>query len=52
MTIAEITSLISNVGFPIGAFLLVFFKLGAIVDKNSEAITKLTEKIDLMCKSQ
>ena len=37
----EITELISNVGFPIAAFLLMFWQNTKVIKKNTEAINNL-----------
>ena len=39
----EIINLISNMGFPIAAYLLLHFKLGKQIDKNTAAIEQLAE---------
>ena len=36
---------ISTIGFPIVAFLLMWYQSNSIIKKNSEAIDKLTEMI-------
>lgn len=41
----EIISLISNVGFPIVAFLLMYYQSTKTIKQNSEALVKLTEVI-------
>lgn len=53
MTIADITTLITTVGFPIAMCLLIYYqdqkKLTALqeaIDKNTEAITKLITKLE------
>lgn len=53
MTIADITTLITTVGFPIAMCLLIYYqdqkKLTALQDainKNTEAITKLITKLE------
>ena len=52
MTIADITTLITTVGFPIAMCLLIYYqdqkKLTALqeaINKNTEAITKLITKL-------
>lgn len=53
MTIADITTLITTVGFPIAMCLLIYYqdqkKLTALqeaINKNTEAITKLITKLE------
>jgi len=38
---SEIITLISNVGFPIAAFLLMFWFNSRLIEKNTEAINNL-----------
>lgn len=42
---AELISFIGTVGFPIVAFLLMFFKMDKTINANTEAILSLKEEI-------
>lgn len=45
MTEFDFVSIISTVGFPIFAFLLIYLDLRKLINKNTEALDKLTDMI-------
>ena len=47
----DFVALISTVGFPIVAYLLLFFKISGNIEKNTEAINGLKEVIAKLCAS-
>lgn len=42
----EVVELVSNVGFPIAAFLLMWYQCNTTIAKNTEAMLKLEQKLD------
>ena len=46
----EIVELISNVGFPITAFLLMFWQSTKTIKENTQAIGKLSDTIERIIK--
>lgn len=48
MTGTEITQVISNVGFPIAAFLLMFWQNTVIIQKNTEAMQGIREVLTVV----
>ena len=42
----EFVELVSNVGFPIAAFLLMWYQCNTTVAKNTEAMNMLVQKLD------
>lgn len=46
----EVVELVSNVGFPIAAFLLMWYQCNTTVAQNTEAMNKLVQKLDNVSK--
>lgn len=45
----EVLPIVSQVGFPIAAYLLMFWLVKSTMQKNTEAVNSLKESIDKLC---
>lgn len=52
MEVNSVMQAVSNVGFPIAAFLLMWYQCNTVVKENTEAITKMRLALDDLKKKE